>query len=126
MAKIRIDMTIPDAAASDLLRMLTMFQRNHPGCEIAVSGGNGNEVARALADMGSVAGCVHEPEIILSAGVALLRWQTKELHRGRIVAEFVGSHRLLKRSRRHWSDQTERQNNDSNPHPDYVPNDVPL
>ena len=53
MAKIRIDMTIPDAAASDLLRMLTMFQRNHPGCEIAVSGGNGNEVARALADMGA-------------------------------------------------------------------------
>ena len=51
MAKIRIDMTIPDAAASDLLRMLTMFQRNHPGCEIAVSGGNGDEVARALADM---------------------------------------------------------------------------
>jgi len=53
MAKIRIDMTIPDAAASDLLRMLTMFQRNHPGCEIAVSGGNGDEVARALSDMGA-------------------------------------------------------------------------
>ena len=42
MAKIRIDMTIPDAAASDLLRMLTMFQRNHPGCEIAVWGIGGN------------------------------------------------------------------------------------
>jgi hypothetical protein len=51
MAKIRIDMKIPDTAASDLLRMLMMFQRNHPGCEIAVSGGNGDEVARALADM---------------------------------------------------------------------------
>jgi hypothetical protein len=46
MAKIRIDMTIPDAAASDFLQMLMMFQRNHPGCEIAFSGGNGNEVAR--------------------------------------------------------------------------------
>jgi hypothetical protein len=33
--------------------MLMMFQRNHPGCEIAVSGGNGNEVARVLADMGA-------------------------------------------------------------------------
>jgi hypothetical protein len=53
MAKIRIEMTIPDEAASDLLRMLTMFQRNHPGCEIAVSGGNGDEVARALSDMGA-------------------------------------------------------------------------
>ena len=53
MAKIRIDMTIPDAAASDLLRMLTMFQRDHPGCEIAMSGGNGDEVARALSDMGA-------------------------------------------------------------------------
>ena len=53
MAKIRIEMTIPDEAASDLLRMLTMFQRDHPGCEIAVSGGNGDEVARALADMGA-------------------------------------------------------------------------
>jgi len=53
MAKIRIDMKIPDAAASDLVRMMLVFQRNHPGCEIAVSGGNGNEVARALADMGA-------------------------------------------------------------------------
>jgi hypothetical protein len=51
MAKIRIDMKIPDAAASDLVRMMLVFQRNHPGCEIAVSGGNGDEVARALADM---------------------------------------------------------------------------
>ena len=51
MAKIRIDMKMSDAAASDLLQMLMMFQRNYPGCEIAVSGGNGNEVARALADM---------------------------------------------------------------------------
>ena len=53
MAKIRVDMKLSDAAASDLLRMLTMFQRDHPGCEIAVSGGNGDEVARALSDMGA-------------------------------------------------------------------------
>jgi hypothetical protein len=64
MAKIRVDMKLSDAAASDLLRMLTVFERNHPGCEIAVSGigGNGDEVARTLADLGRfvvMTGTVH-------------------------------------------------------------------
>jgi hypothetical protein len=59
MTKIRIDMKIPDAAASDLLEMLTVFERNHPGCEIGVSGSNVEEFVRALAHMGTFAGTVH-------------------------------------------------------------------
>jgi hypothetical protein len=53
MAKLRIDMKITHAAASDLLRMLRVFDRIYPGFEITVSGSNGEEVARALADMGA-------------------------------------------------------------------------
>jgi hypothetical protein len=61
MAKIRIDMKITDAVASDLLRMLRVFDRKHPGCEIAVSGigSGGDEVARALLDMRCFAGTIH-------------------------------------------------------------------
>jgi hypothetical protein len=39
--------------------MLTVFSHNHPGCEIAVSGSSGAEVARTLVDMGRFAGPVH-------------------------------------------------------------------
>jgi hypothetical protein len=51
MAKIRIVLNIPDAVASDLLRMLRVFDRIYPGFEMTASGSNGEEVARALADM---------------------------------------------------------------------------
>jgi hypothetical protein len=51
MAKIRIDIKIPDATASHLLRMLRVFDCLYPGFEITVSGSNGEEVARALTDM---------------------------------------------------------------------------
>jgi hypothetical protein len=62
MAKIRIDMKIPDATASHLLRMLRVFDRLYPGFEITVSGSNGEEVARALTEAARFVVMTEEPD----------------------------------------------------------------
>jgi len=68
---------------------------------------------------------VHEPEIVLSIGVALIGEGPPQSHRGRIVAAPVRGQPILERCSGDGSGEAQRQNNGRNPDPDFVSHGAP-